>query len=339
MELDIYPPTLSTQPFRSAVVYFHGGGLTVGTRESWFPVWLLNRLREAGHTFICPEYRLIPSGGVTGHEILEDVKDVFAFLLGAGLQKALENIQLDPDSEPRLTFQFDPSRIAVAGTSAGSTCAYLAAVHVQPRPKAVVSLYGMGGDFLTPHYYNPKTKPFLRGREILDPTEFSEFLYPFSSTDTSPVPGSPLEYHPPTYRIPGYPANPRMLLSRLYLQLGTFLDYYTGQHEPSLSASLRKAQGKTSLAKCISDRDAAIFPSLSLDANWPPALFVHGSEDTAVPVHESKHMHSLLQEVGASSELIIVEGKEHSFDYEADSEVTHKDLFDHVAQFLDKHLF
>ena len=26
-----------------AVVYFHGGGLTVGNRESWFPFWLHSR--------------------------------------------------------------------------------------------------------------------------------------------------------------------------------------------------------------------------------------------------------------------------------------------------------
>ncbi|KAK7028854.1 hypothetical protein VNI00_014867 [Paramarasmius palmivorus] len=341
IKLDIYPPNPSTQsgPLRSAVVYFHGGGLTVGTRKSWFPVWLYNRLNDAGHTLICPDYRLIPTDGVTGHKVLEDIKDVFAFMIGEGLRKALGNMTVGPDGGPLPTFQFDANRIAVAGTSAGGTCAYLAAINVRPKPKAVVSLYGMGGNFLRPHYYTPKTQPFFRGRELLEPSNFSEFIHPFSASETNPIAESPLEYHPPTYHIPGYPANPRMLLSRLYLQLGTFLDYYTGQHEPSLSASLRKADGEgTSLAKCIREHDVPIIPSLFVDSSWPATMFIHGSEDTAVPVHESEHLHSLLQEAGATSELVVVEGKEHSFDYEPNSEDTHGELFDRIAQFLDKHL-
>ena len=41
---DIYHPRLSSGSHEmitvSAVVYFHGGGLTVGNRKSWFPLWL-----------------------------------------------------------------------------------------------------------------------------------------------------------------------------------------------------------------------------------------------------------------------------------------------------------
>lgn len=45
-------------------------------------------------------------------------------------------------------FTVDPERIAVAGTSSGSLCAYLAALHASPRPKAVLAMYGMGGNML-----------------------------------------------------------------------------------------------------------------------------------------------------------------------------------------------
>jgi acetyl esterase/lipase len=48
--LDIYLPpddvtvdqqfTRQVIQYRPAVVYFHGGGLTVGNRQSWFPTWL-----------------------------------------------------------------------------------------------------------------------------------------------------------------------------------------------------------------------------------------------------------------------------------------------------------
>lgn len=45
-------------------------------------------------------------------------------------------------------FTVDPNALAVAGTSAGGLCAHWAAMHVSPKPKAVVSMYAMGGDFL-----------------------------------------------------------------------------------------------------------------------------------------------------------------------------------------------
>ena len=43
--LDVYPPSsflsdLNKAALIPAVIYFHGGGLTVGNRRSWFPAWL-----------------------------------------------------------------------------------------------------------------------------------------------------------------------------------------------------------------------------------------------------------------------------------------------------------
>jgi acetyl esterase/lipase len=40
LHLDLYPPTSWLDQPRPALVYFHGGGLTVGDRTSWFPQWL-----------------------------------------------------------------------------------------------------------------------------------------------------------------------------------------------------------------------------------------------------------------------------------------------------------
>lgn len=42
--LDVYPPVIGTRTKETTeypmIIYFHGGGLTVGNRESWFPRWL-----------------------------------------------------------------------------------------------------------------------------------------------------------------------------------------------------------------------------------------------------------------------------------------------------------
>lgn len=161
--LDLYPPDPLAGPLLRpsvpAIIYFHGGGLTVGNRQSWFPGWLqsecikppslekkinsrvyfLERMSACGYAFVSVDYRLMPSGGITGHEILQDVRDVFAFLRRPDLEFIL------PDGR---VLKVDGQRLAVAGTSAGGTCAYLAATHVEPRPKAVLSMYGMGGNFL-----------------------------------------------------------------------------------------------------------------------------------------------------------------------------------------------
>lgn len=323
---------------------------------------MIGRVITAGYAFICPDYRLIPSGGTTGHAILEDIVDVFAFLHRTEFDfSALDGIDL-----VAMKLRVDADKIGVAGSSAGGLCAYLAAIHASPKPKAVLSMYGMGGDFFvsspffvslsstdatvmkTPHYLAPKIQPFFRGRELLDPVDFPEHLFPFPASNDKPVSDSPLSYHPDTYVIPGYPANPRMLLARLYLQLGSLIDYYTGDHEPSLSNALRSALEKfggeqTSnslvtevLRDLIPSSHQPIFPQLNITSTWPPTLLIHGSADSAVPVQESRHVHSLLDHAGVRAELLIVEGEEHSFDYAEDAESRFEVEFGRVEEWLDE---
>lgn len=38
--IDVYPPLTQTDASVPALVYFHGGGMTVGDRTNWFPTWL-----------------------------------------------------------------------------------------------------------------------------------------------------------------------------------------------------------------------------------------------------------------------------------------------------------
>ncbi|KAI0670870.1 alpha/beta-hydrolase [Trametes maxima] len=332
IHLNVYPPVLVQEPGPlagltatklPAIVYFHGGGLTVGNRESWFPYWLHKRVTEHGMVFLSAEYRLIPPA--TGSEILDDIRALFQFI------------------DENINQQIQEDWIENIWEQLGGLCAYLAAMHVSPRPKGVLSLYGMGGDMLTPQYLNPKTTPFFRGREILELNDFAEYLYP-ACKELPAVSDSPLAYHPPTYRIPGYPANPRMLLARLYLQMGTFLDYYTGLHNPSVSASLRavihehtRTNEGAPPCQTMPAGYRYLFPQFGISSTFPPTLLVHGSADTAVLVRESQNLHSLLREVGAPVELVIVEGKEHSFDYEPSAEGEFGKpggLFDRAVYFL-----
>ena len=192
---------------------------------------------------------------------------------------------------------------------------------------------------------------------MLDPAPYSEFLYP-QSTKLKPTSDSSLVYHGADAPIPGFPANPRMLLNRLYLQLGVYLDYYTSMHEPSLStASLEAAEGHTSHDSAVSAHSdystdklkplippnhlQALFPQFNVDASWPPVFLVHGSIDTAVKLEESLNMQRLLNNAGVDNVLRIVEGAEHSLDYVADAEERYGGpggLFDEIGQFLVDHL-
>jgi len=325
------------------VVYFHGGGLTVGNRKSWFPTWLKDRVVAAGFAFCSPDYRLlVPSNA---HDILQDIKDLFSFL-----EDDLNRlIRLHSSSTPSASsFQIDPHAIAVAGSSAGGLCCYFSAIHANPRPIAMVGLYAMGGDYLNPNYFMPKSQVFFRGRELLDPQDFFELQYPLCKA-LNPISDSPLSYHPQTYHIPGYPANPRMLLTRLFLQTGTILDYYIGQHEPSFSQSLRDTFDETAtpleqegkLKQVIPKEHLSLFPQFNVKSDWPPTFLIHGSLDSAVLVRESYRMESLLKEKGVEVKLKIMDGLEHSFDYAPDANETfgvEGGLFDEVVEFLKLHL-
>lgn len=158
--IDVYPPTAHPDRPVPALVFFHGGGTTVGDRTSWSPTWLCSssfplfshldihpesdpeRTTAAGFVFISADYRLLPPS--TGHDVLEDVVDLFTFLTRTPLLG---------------TVQIDDMRLAVAGTSAGAFCAFFAAAHANPKPRAVLSLYGLGADLFVSNPPRPRRKP------------------------------------------------------------------------------------------------------------------------------------------------------------------------------------
>ncbi|KAF9524268.1 Alpha/Beta hydrolase protein [Crepidotus variabilis] len=319
------PEILNSKPHDAklaAVVYFHAGGLSVGNKTSWFPKWLCERVLELGLVFISVDYQLMPPA--SGYDMVKDIQDLITFLANNEITGLERPVRINPD------------RIAVSGTSGGGLCVYLAAMHCSPRPRALFSLYGMGGNFLIPHYFKPKSDVFFRGRELLDAADFSEFTHPFKNGPLSPVVDSPLSYYPQTNDKPGYPANPRMLLPRLYLQQGLWLDYYTQAHSPSLSESLLWASGKSSekLDDVIPSEYRALFPQLHVDKSWPATLLFHGTSDTAVPIEESRHLKTLLEKAKVPVQLLEFEGQEHAFDYEPNSEEMYSAQFHLAAEFL-----
>ena len=173
-------------------------------------------------------------------------------------------------------------------------------------------------------------------RPLIDPANFKKFLPPFPEGLPAPTTDAPPNYNPAT----GLPTEPRMPLSSLTIQLGNWLDYYTGEFNPSLSGILREAldAGLSPLAvrDLVPERHRVLFPTILVNSSWPPTLMIHGTADTAVPILSSRRMKQLLTNVGVSAELIEVEGKEHVFDVQPNSDAEFTELYDKVKEFLER---
>ena len=90
------------------------------------------------------DYRLLyPS---TGFDIIEDMKALFSFLADP---------KFSQDHLPS-GISLDANRIALVGASGGAYPAMAAGIHAHPKPKALLLLFGMGGDMLGDGWVKPK---------------------------------------------------------------------------------------------------------------------------------------------------------------------------------------
>lgn len=110
---------------RPVLVWIHPGALIMGSR-AMLPADERDPWLRAGFVVVAIDYRLAPETKLP--EMLQDVEDAFRWVRVDG---------------PAL-FGADPARIATVGASGGGYLALMAGARVQPRLKAVVSLYGYG---------------------------------------------------------------------------------------------------------------------------------------------------------------------------------------------------
>lgn len=141
------------------------------------PATYTGRVVSAGMVFISADYRLLPPA--TGHDILADILDLFRFLQHQ-INQCIEELLQTRASH---AFHIDTGALAVAGSSAGSLCAYLAAIHAVPKPKAVLSLYGMGGNFLVSGfiglaYYHRRITDYSADMAVSHPQD--QTLFPWA---------------------------------------------------------------------------------------------------------------------------------------------------------------
>lgn len=195
----------------------------------------------------------------------------------------------------------DASRLAVIGFSGGAYLARAAGIYAEPKPKAIYSMYGMGGDFLSDHWLATKDAYLMTpGANKVTQDMLTHLLAPsVSRTAEAPV---------------KICSDERMSddENRWYLftdawHNGNLLDFVLG--EP-ISATLR--------ALPYAERLAAVPPHLrpalledQINATFPPTYLVHGTLDHIVLQGESEKTYRRLRELGVPAVLDIVPDADH----------------------------
>ncbi|WP_098747732.1 alpha/beta hydrolase [Paenibacillus sp. EZ-K15] len=124
------------QTSSSVIVYIHGGGLIWGSRKDILQEQV-KQYNQAGLHVLSIDYRLAPETRLPA--IIEDIQDALRWLR----EQAFTELG------------FQPSAIAVVGSSAGGYLALLAGSR-EPDLKAVVSFYGYG-DIQANWYSSPSS--------------------------------------------------------------------------------------------------------------------------------------------------------------------------------------
>ncbi|GAB5558528.1 MAG: hypothetical protein SynsKO_01750 [Synoicihabitans sp.] len=268
---------------RPAVIWIHGGGLIFGTRL-WAPQAQLQRYLEAGYVLISIDHRLVPETKIP--DILEDVKDAYGWVRTEGAE----------------LYNIDPDRIVVAGASSGGYLSLVSGYMLQPRPAAIVSLYGFGdltGDWTTqpnPHF---NAMPAISRSEAL------------AVVGKEPISSGNVQYSP----------TGRPKFFNYTKQQGSWTFEATG-HDP----------------RTDSDWFEPYEPLANFDADYPPTLLVHGDLDTDVPVAQAHLMANALSEQGVVHELITHPDWEHLFDLNLAGDPEVEAVMDRIKQFVAQHV-
>jgi acetyl esterase/lipase len=256
IKADVYQPEAAKgDGKRPVVVWIHGGALINGHRES-VPKWLLEGSLAQGWNVVSIDYRLAPETQL--FHIIADLEDAFRWI---------------HDKGPAL-FQADPARIAAVGGSAGGYMALTSGFRANPRPVAVVSLWGYG-DLVGPWYSEPSPHARHQTSKLSRDEAYKQVSgQPVSdSRDRKGDGGAFYQY---------------------CRQTGTWPQAVSGwdpHKEPEKFHPFMALKNVT--------------------AEYPPTLLIHGDQDTDVPYAQSTLMADEFKQQGVEHNLITLKGAEH----------------------------
>jgi dipeptidyl aminopeptidase/acylaminoacyl peptidase len=77
--------------------------------------------------------------------------------------------------------------------------------------------------------------------------------------------------------------------------------------ESGIIERLRSLSSEQERCEALSDSTKKLFPSLTVDETFPPAVFVHGTLDSVVNVEESRSFAERLNKLGVEAKSIEIE--------------------------------
>jgi acetyl esterase/lipase len=118
LKLDLYQPTGDTATGRPAVVYVHGGGFSHGDKSAGVP--FDTYFAQRGYVAVSIDYRLLAPLGCGGHRDPSPECEAAALAAQHDAQAAVRWLRANAS-----TYRIDPSKIAMAGGSAGAITSLL----------------------------------------------------------------------------------------------------------------------------------------------------------------------------------------------------------------------
>lgn len=298
------PSPASPAPF---VTYTHGGGWLAGNHFAPL-AWMDAGFRQRGYHVVSHNYRLGPQASVDVQ--LQDCLDAVAWC-----RASLPNI-VGRD-------KVDVNRFVVSGESGGGHLATLMAHHLSPPPRAVIDAYGIVDPAACWPIFRPITLPANppTWTGAFGEQELHDF---FADRDPANVITDALWWDEET-RLPesalseGWATEFKYTRRiRLQAELHRIRVDVTGNPEAALrsvrvgSFHEERFEDEEALKKFV--RSISPGPLLEGKTWYPPTAFLHGTEDLAAPIEQSRVMAAKLREMGVEVLESYEEGEEHVFD-------------------------
>lgn len=279
LDADVY--RLKGGDRRPGIIWIHGGGLIFGNR-SMLPLDQIELYLNAGYTIISIDYRLAPETKLKG--IVEDIQDAYNWVYSKGAD----------------LFDIDPDHLIVIGHSAGGYLALMAGFNVYPRPKALISFYGLGD--ITGEWCNLPDPHYTK--EAIVPEEIA-----YQGVGGSVLTGSQF--------IGSYQTDKRWLFYLFCRQQGLWAKEITG-HDSSIQPGIFNQ----------------FCPVRNISKDYPKTLLIHGDQDMDVPCELSQQMALSLEQNHVPHQLIIMKGLGHVFDRAGLNDPKVVEAFNAVQAFL-----
>jgi acetyl esterase/lipase len=192
-------------------------------------------------------------------------------------------------------YPIDVTRYAVIGHSGGGYLALMMGFCVYPRPKAIISFYGYGN--IIGDWYS-KPDPFYCQQSLISKSDAWNSVGKHPISETNDV-------------------NNRFLFYLYCRQNGLWPNEVVG-------LDLHSRKNKFML----------LCPVKNIDAQYPPTMLLHGTNDSDVPYTQSKEMAAELQKRGIEHLFITIPNGTHGFDSKGIFDETIANCFNNITDFL-----